>query len=466
MEHELFYAKAHGLSQDYIEALEIMHSYVKPGMHIGLENIQSLTEVMGNPQDAFEGIQIAGTNGKSSTSRFCAAILQGLGKKTGLYTSPELVEMRERAEVETKVSSYEDFGNAIKKAYQADLSVREQYPERWSSMFELITAAVFELFKEKKLDVSVLEVGLGGRWDATSIKKPEVACISGIGLDHTGILGDTLEEIAQEKAAIIKAGEKGVVFGTGTAVSPSVQNLLIDKAKAEKVPFYFVREKGSFVYGDDIRKDNTVSFEIVKKADGVSQELHLEVDGLFASYTVRKIAPRYQAQNLACAIAICEVYLASALDQAKLQEALENAPTPGRFQVLQKSPFQMIDACHNPQSVHNFLQSLEELFPDKQSRPELLLGILADKDSRGIIRQLCAEFPQVSVTQTSSYRSLSYEEIAKQVEDECNLTPTIYKDVAEALVGLKDKPFIACGSITLSGDVARLYHESLVQSQA
>ena len=177
----------------------------------------ALCSALGNPQDAFESVQITGTNGKSSTARVTAALLQAEEVATGLYTSPELERYPERIEIGGEVVSDGDFALALGAALAAARALRGDDAvgtEGGFTEFELLTAAALWLFRERGVEVAVLEVGLGGRWDATSVVSPSVAAITGVGLDHTAILGDTLEAIAAEKAAIIRTGY-GADAGTG-----------------------------------------------------------------------------------------------------------------------------------------------------------------------------------------------------------------------------------------------------------
>ena len=424
-------------------------------MHEGLENIKALCEELGKPQNNFKAIQVAGTNGKTSTSRYSAAILQGQGIYSALYTSPELAERRERMEIAGKVCEYADFGQAVIDAYAADERVRAKHPAMWSSMFEVCTAAAFKLFSDKAVECAVLEVGLGGRWDATTIKYADVSCITGIGLDHTAILGDTVEEIAQEKSAVIRKGSP-VVFGTGTAITSSVETLLAKRAIELETPFIFVREEGAFEYNEHVRVGNTVTFSILKEPQGLGQELELRVQGMYGRYKLHLLAPSYQAQNIACAIAVVEQFLGHRLDSKKLQHSVESLRIPGRFEVVRKDPLALLDACHNPQSVDVFLESFVKVFPDKAKRPDLLLAVLADKDVKRIVERLCKEFDVISVCQTKSYRALDYKELATLVKECSNKKPRMFESVDAALDFYEERAFIACGSITLSAELKRL----------
>ena len=190
-----------------------------------LETVIDMLDELGRPDEYFDCIQVAGTNGKTSTTRFTAAILRGEGLRTALYTSPQLVRYEERMEVDGGVVSPSVFAHGVSAAAEAGRRVNERRaasgePTYTITPFDLLTAAAMVVFAEERVDVAVLEVGLGGRWDATSATDPVAVAITGIGLDHTHILGDTLEEIASEKAAVIKPGCT-VVLGEGTP-EPSV----------------------------------------------------------------------------------------------------------------------------------------------------------------------------------------------------------------------------------------------------
>lgn len=443
MEHELeFYQNSATHPEVYTQALEILSRALTFGIEPSLEGVRTLLAELGNPQEQFASIQVAGTNGKSSTVRFLAAILQEHGYATGLYTSPELVEYRERMEIGGQVSSYEQFGHAILAAQRAREDAQRKDPTFEPTEFEILTAAALHLFAQEHVDVAVLEVGLGGRWDATSIVKPELSVVTGVGLDHMKILGDTLEEIAGEKAAIIRPFTP-VVLGTKTNITPQVEQVFLQQCEACNVTPVKVREHKNFW--------------ITKEPAFMGDTLEISVQGAYANYPhIARVAPHYQAQNMACAILAAEQFMDHALDQAKLQKALMTCVTPGRFDVVQQDPLVLIDACHNPQSVQAFVEALAQVEPDVSSRPALLLAVLADKDVAGIIDALCGEFPHYVVTQTASHRALPAEELATLVAKATGSTPDVYPTVEAALNGNKTNPLICCGSITLAGEVA--YH--------
>ena len=390
-----------------------------------LETVVDMLDELGRPDEYFDCIQVAGTNGKTSTTRFSAAILRGEGLKTALYTSPQLVRYPERMEVDGCVVSDEAFARGVSAAVEAGHRVnarRVTAGERAYTItpFDLLTAAALVVFAEARVDVAVLEVGMGGRWDATSATDPVAVAITGIGLDHTRILGDTLEAIAGEKAAVIKPGRL-VVLGEGTH-EPSVQRVMDARC----------RECGAVPL---------VEFSCTTPR---------------AIYTSSMVKPAYQPQNAACAIMLCEGYLGRELDHEALDASLMGCPTPGRFDVLGTDPLKLIDACHNPQSCENFVSALDEIDPCVENRPTLLCAALADKDVAGIVDVLIPAFPRVVVTQTDSDRALPAEELAALVD--ADKLAGVYPSVSEALAALDaaGEPFVAAGTITLAGEVAGL----------
>ena len=406
-----------------------------------LETVVDMLDELGRPDEYFDCIQVAGTNGKTSTTRFSAAILRGEGLKTALYTSPQLVRYPERMEVDGRVVSDEAFARGVSAAVEAGHRVnarRVAAGERAYSItpFDLLTAAALVVFAEAAVDVAVLEVGMGGRWDATSATDPVAVAITGIGLDHTRILGDTLEAIAGEKAAVIKRGRL-VVLGEGTHEA-SVQCVMDARC----------RECGVVPL--------VVSHATTKVPAHVGDTVEFSCTTPRAIYTSSMVKPAYQPQNAACAIMLCEGYLGRELDHEALDASLMGCPTPGRFDVLGTDPLKLIDACHNPQSCENFVSALDEIDPCVENRPTLLCAALADKDVAGIVDVLIPAFPRVVVTQTDSDRALPAEELAALVD--ANKLAGVYPSVPEALAALDaaGESFVAAGTITLAGEVAGL----------
>ena len=416
-----------------------------------LETVTDMLDELERPDEHFDCLQIAGTNGKTSTSRFTAAILHGEGLHTALYTSPQLVAYEERMEIDGAVISPETFAHGVSAAAEAGRRVnarRIAAGERAHLVtpFDLLTVAALVIYAEAAVDVAVLEVGLGGRWDATSATDPVAVAITGIGLDHMRILGDTLAEIAGEKAAVIKPG-RAVVLGEGTH-EPSVQRVMDERCAACGV------------------EPIIVSHTVLEEPALLGDTLAFSTTTPRATYRTELLKPSYQAQNAACAIALAEAYLGRALNPASLDASLLRCPTPGRFDVLRRDPLALIDACHNPQSCENFVSSLDEIDPDPACRPVLLIAALADKDVSGIVDVLVPAFPRIVVTQTASDRAMPVSELTALVKDrlasdgrpQADLLFTC--DTVEGAVSRltsANEPFVAAGTITLAGEVAALF---------
>ena len=415
-----------------------------------LETVVDMLDEVGRPDAHFDAIQVAGTNGKTSTTRFTAAILRGEGLRCGLYTSPQLVRYEERMEVDGAPVSPEAFAHGVSAAVEAGRRVNERRQRAGEALytitpFDLLTVAAMIVFAEARLDVAVLEVGLGGRWDATSATDPVAVAITGIGLDHMRILGDTLAQIAQEKAAVIKPG-RVVVLGTGVN-EPSVRAVMDGRCAACGVTPW------------------DTSFELLHAPVSLADAVRFAARGPYGRYELALHKPAYQPQNAACAIALAEGYLGRALDGRMLERSLDACPIPWRFDMIRRDPLVLIDACHNPQSCENFVRALAEVEPCVEARPTLLIAALSDKDVAGIVDVLVPAFPRIAVTATASARALAPEALAaivrERVEalgrassDVVGVSPTVEAALAELTVCGAD--VVAAGTITLAGEVARL----------
>lgn len=413
-----------------------------------LETVVEMLNELERPDAHFDCIQIAGTNGKTSTTRFTAAILRGEGLRCALYTSPQLVRYPERMEIDGAPISDELFARGVSAAYEAGRRVNERRAAAGESIFtitpfDLLTVAALTVYALEGVDVAVLEVGMGGRWDATSATDPHVVAITGIGLDHMRILGNTLAKIAGEKAAVIKPG-RSVILGEGVH-EPSVWEVMQNRCRECEV------------------SPLVSSHEVLKCPAHLGDTLDFACETSRERYECSLYKPLYQAQNASCAIFVAEEYLGRALDSELLEDSLANCPTPGRFDVLQNDPLVLIDACHNPQSCENFVSSLDEINADVALRPLLLTAALADKDVSGIVDVLVPAFPRIVVTQTASDRAIPADELAQLVlakleelgrpaSDLVKVIPSV-PDAVDQLTCAGDA-FVAAGTITLAGEVA------------
>jgi dihydrofolate synthase/folylpolyglutamate synthase len=413
----------------YRAALSILREALVFGIEPSLAGITALTRRLGDPQLRYPCIQIAGTNGKSSTARFAAAFLHAQGKRVGLYTSPELIEYPERMEIDGTVVSHERFADAILAAQGAAQEVLAAGEVKVITEFELLTAAALWLFAEERVDFAVLEVGLGGRWDATSVVTPQIAVVTGIDLDHTAILGSRLEQIAAEKAAIIKPGSVPVL-GPGTQAVRGLFLARCQEVGAEPI--------------------------IVSAPDDAPEGKQLLASPRF---------PSYQQQNIACALAAVTAALGHEPSPAAIEGVLNTLSIPGRFELIREQPALLIDAAHNPQSARVLAQALAERYgldPTTQRLEvfdTLLLGILADKDAAGIIEALAPLFTRLAVTQSASPRAIAAEELGHLVGEVGGRQPVVYPSVSAALDALtmQGVAVVATGSITLAGESKALF---------
>ncbi len=485
----------------YQEALDALHSTLKFGIQPMLETVVDMLADLGNPDAHFRSVQVAGTNGKTSTSRYAAAILKGEGLRVALYTSPELVSYTERMEVDGAPVSEADFALGLSAAVTAGERVnasRIAAGERPYDVteFDLLTVAACVVFALARVDVAVLECGMGGRWDATSaVSSIESVAITGIGLDHTRILGDTLEAIAGEKAAIIKPG-RTCVLGVGTATPHSVEDVFLDRCREASVtptlllPQVLADAEGEMHPGEPRANEGLphADFRITARPRRLGFPTRIAVNTPRAAYAdLAALKPTYQAANIACAVALCEDFLGRSLNEDALYESVISCPTPGRFQLLRPEPPLLIDACHNPQSVTTFLTALGQMDAsigkaahadndaetsaavqaDANARPTLLCAVLADKDVDGIVELLASHFAKVACTQTTSPRALPAEELAEKFRAHGAEVVGEYPAVELAVAALCDRPVVACGSITLAGEVAGLFQaQSQSQTQS
>lgn len=458
------------LDLSYMEALQTLHAACKFGIQPMLETVVDMLAELGDPDLSFRSLQIAGTNGKTSTSRYAAAILRGQGLRVALYTSPELVSLTERMEVDGVPVSEGTFACGVAAAAEAGRRVnirRRASGERPYDVtqFDILTVAACVAFAQADVDVAVLECGMGGRWDATSaVKSIEAVAVTGVGLDHTRILGDTLEAIAGEKAAIIRCGQS-CVLGVGTATPDSVEDVFLDRCRSQDVTPVLLRPEcledaaGEMHAGVPRRHASLLraSYRITSRPRRLGAPLELTVRTPRRAYTgLTALKPSYQAANIACAVTLTEAFLDGELDGDRLLESVRQCPTPGRFSLLRPNPPVLVDACHNPQSVDAFLAALQDIAPDPATRPPLLCAVLADKDVGGIVSRLARAFPAVVCTQTSSSRSLGADELVRRFLAAGATVTGSYGSVAAALAAMSAGPLVGCGSITLAGALAAL----------
>lgn len=426
----------------YDEAVEALQAALKRGIEPSLDSIRALCDRLGRPQDSFRSIQVTGTNGKTSTARLIASLLRAHGLRTGLYTSPDLERYPERIEIAGEVVGDAEFARAVGVAIDAARSsVRDGASPRDATEFELLTAAAAWLFREAAVEVAVIEVGIGGRWDATSVVAPEVAVITGVGMDHADLLGDTLPSIAEHKAAIIRSGAVAVL---GSGALPLAE-VFIERATMVGAPLI------------------VPSVTVVARPTEPQGLSVMDVRTAVGRYDrVGIAAPAYQAANVGCAVAAVEAVLGGALARPAVDAALAEVTFPGRFEVIAADPPLIVDGSHNPQAAATLAAAIRDAWPPGRARPHILLGVLADKDAAGIIAELMPVAGALSVTRPDSPRALPARDLAEAVERVTGVAPQVFSCVREALdalVGREPAGLIVTGSLKTAGEARRLLRE-------
>lgn len=359
-------------------------SYAQPGY--SLRHVEELLNRMGNPHLAARTVHIAGTKGKGSIAAMIAQVLTNSGYKTGLYTSPHFHTLRERIAIDGILISEAEFATVMSEVKPFIESMKQDTSFQQLTYFEALTALAFAYFQAKQVDFQVLEVGLGGRLDATNVvANPAVCIISSISLDHTQILGKTLEEIAREKAGIVKPG-------CWVVISPQPQeacSVLIDICRQKKAKVVQV--------GKDITW---------RKIGGDLHYQSLVIAGTTKEYEVTiPLLGDFQLENATTAVSALEVLASEgfAISPADIAQGLAQVKWPGRFQILQQHPAVLVDGAHNVASMKKLVNNIKAYFPNK--RIFLVFGASCDKDIPGIINELVPLSPQVIVTQASHSRA-------------------------------------------------------------
>src|SRR5487761_1026693 len=425
---------------------EIISRRPEHSVDLALDRMAELVGLLGDPQRACPVIHITGTNGKTSTARMTDALLRGRGLRTGRFTSPHLVSIRERIVIDGAPISPERFVEVYDEGIPYVNLVDERHPAAMS-FFEVLTGMAFAVFADTPVDVVVLEVGVGGRLDCTNVADGVVAVITPISIDHTRLLGSTIEEIAAEKAGIIKPG----------AVAGLAQQPL---SAAEGLLRYAV-EVGATVAREG------VEFGVLSREQAVGGQ-QLTLRGLRGTYEdlFLPLFGSYQASNAVCALAAVEAFAgvsgeggAQALDPDIVREAFATVRSPGRLEILRRSPTVIIDAAHNPAGMAATVAAIEESFTFTR-----LTGVFAasgGKDVAGILAELEPLLSEVVVTRNSSDRSMDAEELAELAaeifgEDRVSTAERL-DDAIEMAVALADETaeggLPGSGAVLITGSV-------------
>ncbi|WEG73922.1 bifunctional folylpolyglutamate synthase/dihydrofolate synthase [Vagococcus intermedius] len=386
---------------NYEQAIAWIHGRLPFGLRPGLARIEALLELVGNPQDKLKLVHIGGTNGKGSTVACLRQLLEAEGLRVGTFTSPFIERFNERLSINHQPISDQDLINLVEK-YQPLVAKLDQDPLlQGITEFEVITAMMFDYFVEQQVEIGIIEVGLGGLLDSTNVLTPLVSAITTLGLDHMDILGDSLEEIAEQKAGIIKT-ETEVVLGN----IPS---------KALEVMMNRAQELGSQVYlfGRDFTGLANQSLGLMgENFCYVSEKLrNIEL--------VIPLVGQHQIENASLAIKIYELlapHLNYPVKAEKIEASLRQVTWPGRMEVLSESPLIMLDGAHNEPALVRLVANLKELFPTQQVT--LLFAALTTKDVKKMLEMLATVSNSQLALTTFSYPK------AYQLENYVNVVPS------------------------------------------
>jgi dihydrofolate synthase / folylpolyglutamate synthase len=398
-------------AEEYLLSLELF------GMRFGLDRMHRLMTVLGLPQRRFASVHVVGTNGKSSTVRFCAAILEREGLRTGSYTSPHLRSFRERIEVGEAPVSEADFAVAVARAAQAaELVNRTEPPDDHVTQFEVLTAAAYHELARRRVEVAVVEAGLGGRFDATNVIPSKVQVLTSVGLEHTRWLGPTVEDIAGEKLAV-------------------------------------VRDHATLVVGALDPASRGVAEEVAARRHARLVEAPADVG------VPLRAAGRFQRRNFAIAAAAAEAFLGRPVGREALERAAAETTVPGRVEVVRHEPLTVYDGAHNPAGARALAESLGDVLGERRPRVGAI-GVLEDKDAAGMLRELLPQLDRVVFTRSRNPRSLSPATLGSLAEQlggppaEIVAEPHAALERAQELAG-RDGAVVATGSIYLIADLVR-----------
>ncbi len=385
-----------------------LDSLQSTNIKLGLERVFKACEALDHPENKFPSIIIAGTNGKGSTSAFLESILRHHGLKAGLYTSPHLVDVRERIQINREMISEDDFTRLIAKV--KDVNSPTHQLTNSLTYFEFLAVMGVLYFAEQKVDIAVLEVGLGGRLDATNVVTPLVSVITRIGIDHKGYLGDTVEKIAFEKCGIIKKGVPVVTIDQSSEVMDVIRRV--------------ADENDSMLH---IVSPNEVKWRL-------------------------GLSGRHQLENAACAVRAAEIVLEGEVESV-FATALASTVWPGRLEIVSQKPLVILDGAHNPNGAAVLARHIKETYPNRHKI--ILMGVMADKDIEGIVKPLLEVADEFIATRPAIPRAAEPKKIA-------NLKKTI-KIIEPASVAIRetikkmsqDSALIITGSLYMVGEARR-----------
>jgi dihydrofolate synthase/folylpolyglutamate synthase len=412
------------------------------GMRFGLDRMRRMMTVLGSPERRFRSVHVVGTNGKSSTTRMTAAILERHGLRTGAYLSPHLVSYTERVQIGERDISMHAFAAAVARAaWAAERVNRTLAEDDHVTQFELLTAAAFWALAEHGVEVAVIEAGLGGRYDATAVIESTVTALTSVGLEHTRWLGPTVRDIAAEKLAVL-APRTTLALG----VDLNAEALVLARSLAQE-------------------REARIVMAALEEAQSSAAAAGSPGTGPAGIVPEPQLARgTFQRRNFALARVAAEAYLRSAgiaLREDAVREAAASTAVPGRLQVVAESPLTILDGAHNPDAVAALVEALPELLGAPPQRRELglVMGVLEDKDAASMLRGLLPLCTRAWFTAPPSSRALSpaaLQSLARQLgfeETNCESQPRRALEHAQAWARARETAaVVVTGSVYLVGD--------------
>lgn len=428
---------------NYNEAIAYVENTGKFAINLGLQRIQRLCDLAGNPEKELKIIHVAGTNGKGSTTTFISSILISQGYRVGIYTSPYIERFTERIKINAREISEDEVARLITEI-SSDIDKVEQEGLERPTEFEIITACAFKYFKEQKVDFVLLEVGLGGRFDATNIVYPLLSVITTISYDHINILGDTLGKIAYEKAGIIKNGRPVVIYPQ----EKEAMDVILSETEGRNSSVKLVQD---------------IKYEVVQDS----------VDGIiFNAYGNREykniklnMTGSYQVMNAITALKAIETLVEEGIkiDDSAIYEGFESSKWPGRFEIISREPYIVLDGGHNIQGIEVLASALKKYFPDKKIR--IVCGMLKDKEYGKMIERLGEVSSDFIAVRANSPRALSADELKAAIEDKGKNAISVESIKDGVNKGLKitksEEVLVFCGSLYMIGEVRSILRKIL-----
>lgn len=431
---------------DYKTAISYLFSLEQFGIKLGLDNITLILKKLGNPQKDLKFVHVGGTNGKGSVCAMLASVLKEAGLEVGLYTSPHLESFRERIRINGECIP-EDSVVALAREFQKIALEVEAEHGAHPTYFEITTAMALKYFSDTKTDLAVMEVGMGGRFDATNVINPEVVVINDISMDHTEYLGDTIEKIAFEKAGIIKPGVP-VITSDLTKAAETVINQTADTNKSEV--FRFGRD-----FKVQIHKEDETGLLLDVKFSNT--DIYGGKENFISGFSNISVPLAGNFQSVNCGIAATAVALLNKggleISEGSFRNGLAKVTWPARIQVVNRNPTIILDSSHNAVSMKNLVETVNKRFSFQ--KVICVIGIVKEKDRRGIISQLSGLSPEVIAVRPDTHRALDPNILCKELETagiKCSMIPEVEDGVQHAInTSSENDMIIITGSFYTAG---------------